>query len=103
MEILVLIAVLWVMLAFIFRYLKKQRLMKKYGNEDIVRKIMKKMIWQSQSPEQLIDSLGRPMDIDQKVLKTKIKEVWKYHRKGKNRYALKVILENNVVVGWDKK
>lgn len=48
-----------------------------------------------------MDSLGRPLDIDQKVLKTK--EVWKYNQTGKGRYALRITLENGEVVGWDQK
>lgn len=40
---------------------------------------------------------------DQKVLKTKTKEVWKYKPTGKNRYALKITLEDDEVIGWDQK
>ncbi len=82
---------------------RRAQLMEKYGDEKIVDMIMKKQFWQGQTTEQLLDSLGRPLDVDQKVLKTKIKEIWKYHETGKNRYALKIILENNEVVGWDQK
>ena len=64
---------------------------------------MKKHFWQGQTEEQLLDSLGKPKDIDQKVLKTKTKEIWKYNETGKNRYALKITLENGKVVGWDQK
>lgn len=77
--------------------------MKKYNNEEIVDLIMSKSFWQGQTEEQLIDSLGKPLDIDQKVLKTKTKETWKYDQTAKNRYDLKVILENGLVVGWDQK
>ena len=77
--------------------------MKKYRNTTLVDKIMQGMFWQGQPASQLIDSLGKPLDIDQKVLKTKTKEVWKYNETGKNRYALKITLENGEVVGWDKK
>jgi hypothetical protein len=61
------------------------------------------MFWQGQTQEQLLDSLGRPADTDTKVLKTKTKEIWKYNRVGKNRFGLRVTVENGVVVGWDKK
>lgn len=61
------------------------------------------MFWTSQTQEQSLDSLGRPEDIDQKVLKTKVKEVWKYHRTGLGRYALRITLEDGVVAGWDQK
>lgn len=101
----------WVLLAvivvgFAAYYKNKQKrelLMKKYGDAQLVDKIMQGMFWQGQSKGQLIDSIGRPLDVDQKVLKTKTKETWKYNSTGKNRYALKIILEDGVVVGWDKK
>jgi hypothetical protein len=37
------------------------------------------------------------------VLKTKTKEIWKYREIKKGQYALKVTLEENMVVGWDMK
>ncbi len=77
--------------------------MQKYGDEKLVDRLMKGMFWQGQLKGELIDSIGKPLDIDQKVLKTKTKEVWKYNKTGKNRYGLKVTLENGEVVGWDKK
>jgi len=91
----------------IFNYYKtkarRERLIKKYGDKNLVEKLMKRSFWQGQTEGQLIDSLGKPLDIDQKVMKTKTKEVWKYKETGKNRYALKIILENGKVVGWDQK
>jgi len=75
----------------------------KYKDAAIVEKLMQKTIWQGESSEQLIDSLGRPLDIDTKVMKTKTKEVWKYDQRGVNRYGLRITLENGVIVGWDKK
>lgn len=82
---------------------KRERLMKKYNNAELVDQLMQGMFWQGQSKEQLIDSIGHPLDIDQKVLKTKTKETWKYNSTGKNRYGLRIILENGLVIGWDKK
>ncbi|EPQ8526777.1 DUF2845 domain-containing protein [Vibrio vulnificus] len=82
---------------------KRQRLMTKYGNPEVVDRLMKKTIWEGQTEEQLIDYLGKPLDVDQKVLKTKVKETWKYDKAGKNRYNLRIIVENGFVVGWDKK
>lgn len=85
---------------------KKQRLAylrEKYSDEDLVQKIFGGYFWQGQSEEQLIDALGEPEAIDKKVLKTKKKEVWKYNHQGANRYNLRITLENNLVVGWDKK
>jgi uncharacterized membrane protein len=101
----------WVVLVIIalvvlFHYLdkwKRERLMEKYHDAELVDKLMQGLYWQGQTEEQLTDSLGTPSDVDQKVLKTKTKEIWKYDETGKNRYALKITLENGVVVGWDQK
>lgn len=84
---------------------KKRRaaLMLKYGDERIVDMIMSRTMWQGQTPEQLLDALGRPVDIDQRVMKTKTKEVWKYRQTGRGRFALRVTLENDRVIGWDQK
>ena len=92
---------------FTARYLtnkaKRKLLMNKYRDKELVDAIMKKTAWVGQTAEQLIDSFGKPQDIDQKVLKTKKKEIWKYQHKGGNRYGLRVILENDIVAGWEEK
>lgn len=82
---------------------KRVRLMMKYKDDELVESLMGESFWQGQTEDQLRDSLGEPLDIDQRVLKTKVKEVWKYEQTGKNRYSLKITLENGVVVGWDQK
>ena len=82
---------------------KRVRLMMKYKNDALVESLMQELFWRGQTADQLRDSLGEPLDIDQKVLKTKLKEVWKYQELGKNRYALKITLDDGVVVGWDQK
>ena len=75
----------------------------KYGHSKVAEDILNQVIWTGESGEQLRDSLGRPIDIDQKVLKTKKKEVWKYAQTGTNRFGLRITLDNDVVVGWDEK
>ena len=84
---------------------KKRRdaLMLKYDDAELVVALMDERFWQGQSSEQLLDSLGIPQDIDQKILKTKKKEVWKYNHQGGNRYGLRITLDNDLVVGWDQK
>jgi len=77
--------------------------MQKYGDAEVVDKIIRRMFWQGQTSGQLLDSLGQPLDTDERVLKTKTKETWKYNKVGKNRFALRIILENDIVVGWDQK
>jgi hypothetical protein len=78
-------------------------LMGKYGDPIIVDRIMRHNFWQGQTAAQLEDSLGQPYAKDDKCLKTFKREVWKYNRTGKNRYALRITLENDIVAGWDQK
>lgn len=78
-------------------------LREKYKDETLVDRILSGEFWQGQTAEQLRDTLGTPLDTDSDVLKTKIKEVWKYRQFGVNRYGLRIKLENDVVVGWEEK
>lgn len=84
---------------------KKRRasLLEKYNDSSVVEDIMARSVWVDQTSEQLLDSLGEPVDIDEKVLKTKKKEIWKYTHKGGNRYGLRITLDNDIVVGWEDK
>lgn len=106
MEFVILFAIILVITMVVNNYLKKkrrERLMAKYGNADTVDKIMRRMFWQGQTSAQLVDSIGRPIDIDIKILKTKSKEIWKYNQTGKGRFGLRITVEDGEVVGWDKK
>ncbi|ROR18506.1 hypothetical protein EC845_3480 [Comamonas sp. BIGb0124] len=91
----------------LYKYNKKHKrltyLRGKYKDETTVQKIYAGYFWEGQTAEQLLDSLGRPESVDNKLLKTKIKEVWKYNRQGVNRYGLRITVENGHVAGWDKK
>lgn len=106
MELILIVAAV-VIISIVFNVAQNKRrrakLMSKYGDSKIVDKIMRKMMWQGQTEGQLIDSLGKPSDIDQRVMKSKVRETWKYHRQGKNRYGLRITIENGQVVGWDQK
>lgn len=82
---------------------RRKHLIERYGNPEIADRIMKAQIWRGQTAEQLRESLGKPADIDQTVLKTKTKEVWKYQPTGRRSYAVKVTLDDGVVVGWEDK
>jgi len=44
--------------------------------------------------------LGRPVEIDHMVYKFKTKQTWKYNRTGKNRFKVRIFLEDGTVVGW---
>ncbi|RUR71291.1 DUF2845 domain-containing protein [Variovorax guangxiensis] len=82
---------------------RRAALLEKYGDPEIVEGIMSCRFWQGQTEEQLNDSLGRPADVESRVMKTKHRQIWKYHPAGKNRYLLRVTLENGAVVGWEQK
>lgn len=82
---------------------RREELMAKYNDAALVEKLMERTFWQGQTSGQLLDSLGNPEDIDEKVLKTKKKEIWKYNHQGGNRYGLRITLDNDVVIGWDQK
>ena len=83
-----------------FRY---SILIKKYNDEQLARKIMRRTLWKGQTAEQVIDAIGKPKDIEQKVLKIKNKEIWKYFSSERRRYGLRITLNDEIVVGWDKK
>jgi hypothetical protein len=89
------------------KHIKKQKrlgyLRGKYRDEVVVQKIYEGYFWHGQTEEQLVDSLGHPAAIDNKLLKTKTREVWKYHPSGTNRYRLRITVENGCVAGWDQK
>lgn len=78
-------------------------LLSKYGDQEVVDLIMRRSFWEGQSEEQLLDSLGPPHAVDKQLLKTKRKEIWKYHEVRKNQFQLRITVENGNVVGWDKK
>lgn len=82
---------------------RREYLIDKYQDLSLVEDLMNQCFWVEQTADQLIDSLGYPVDIDQKILKTKKKEVWKYSHQGGNRYRLRITLDNDHVVGWDQK
>ena len=75
----------------------------KYSDMAIAKQILTRTFWKGQTSEMLIDALGSPVTTDKKVLKTKTKETYKYRQTGKNRFALKIFLEDDVVTGWEQK
>lgn len=101
------ILVATVLLVWFYKYSQKQKrltyLRAKYNDEDVVQKIYAGHVWQGQSEEELRDSLGKPNAIDNKLLKTMTREIWKYHPSGINRYRLRITVDNGRVAGWDQK
>ena len=103
MEVLVVVALVAVGLIGLSVYVqneRRKRLMAKYGDALAVEKIMKKIIWQGMTTEQLVDSIGRPVVVDEKVYKTKTVLTFKYHRDGSRSFRTRVTVENGEVVGW---
>ncbi len=82
---------------------RRRHLVERYGDPEIARRIMRGILWQGETAEQLRESLGTPADTDQKVLKTKTKEIWKYRPTARNRFGLKVTLDDGIVAGWEQK
>lgn len=70
---------------------------------DIAGRIMREEIWEGATREMIQESLGDPVDTDEKVMKGKTRHTLKYDRTGRNKFGLRVTLENDVCVGWDDK
>ncbi|MFQ6346047.1 DNA translocase FtsK [Pseudomonas sp. R11F] len=83
--------------------LRTAYLSEKYADQRIVQAILDQKIWEGMTAAHLFDSAGEPEAIDQKYMKAKSREIWKYHHEGGNRFLLRVTLENGIVVGWDAK
>lgn len=94
-------AVVW------FKHVQRQKriqlLLGKYGDQEIVDRIMRGGLWQGQTAQQLVDSLGSPLNIDRKIMATRKREIWKYAQTGRGRYALRITLDNDVVIEIDQK
>ncbi len=75
-------------------------LMEKYHSAEIVEKIMRGEFWEGMTKDMLLDARGEPIDTDEQVFKSKVRETLKYGRMGRNRYGLRITLENDVVIGW---
>jgi hypothetical protein len=91
---------LWIVIVLFRRWRRRRILMEKYVDKQIVDAIMAQRVWQGMSKAMLIDSRGDPEDTDETVYKTKIKQTYKYGRTGKNRFRLRVYIEDGTVVGW---
>ena len=82
---------------------RTEQLLNKYRDEEIVSRILLRHFWQGQTAEQLVDSVGNPVSVDRKTLVSRKREIWKYNQRGRNRYGLRVTLDDDVVIGWDQK
>ena len=80
---------------------KRETLLEQFDDPAVVDDLMAQVIWQGETAEQVRLSLGEPIAIDAKALRTKQQEVWKYGHEGGNRYRLRITLDNERVVRWD--
>jgi hypothetical protein len=101
--VLIAIVVIWILVRALNRSGRRAALLARYGDKDVVEQIMRHEFWQGQTSEQLMDSLGPPVEMDENVLRKCVRRTWKYHKTGQNRFALRITLENDIVTGWDKK
>lgn len=79
---------------------RREDLVTSFGPE-VADRIVRREIWQGMSAEMLTKSRGTPSDIDEKVLKTGTQHIYKYTQSGASRYALRVTLDDGVVVDWN--
>jgi hypothetical protein len=77
-------------------------LVARYGQGD-AEKVWSQKLWIGAPLDAVVDMFGPPLDVDEKVLKTKTTRTYKYKSTGKNRYALRVYIENDAVTGWEDK
>jgi hypothetical protein len=69
---------------------RKADLLRKYGDADLVEKILNKSIWAGQTKDELLDALCHPAEVDSKLMKTRAREIWNYNQTGKNRFGLRI-------------
>ncbi len=82
-------------------YRRIRRIQTKYqATPDILADILDQVIWEGESEDQLLDSIGKPHDVQRLARKTKHKEIWKYGHEGGNRYRLRITLDDHVVASW---
>jgi hypothetical protein len=77
----------------------KSKLISLYG-KNITERIFNHKVWIGQTKNMLLESLGFPEEILNKVFKTKTKNTYKYDRIGPKKFATSIQLENDIVVGW---
>jgi hypothetical protein len=76
---------------------------RKYNGTPYVEDILNGLIRQGMTGEMVVDAWGHPEAVDRKVYKTKVKETWKYGPGPRRTFANKVVLENDIVVGWESR
>lgn len=100
---LLLVAVIYLLSAFLLRKARLALLKKRYENAEMAQTIIEGRIAQGMTPDMVIDAWGQPAAMEEQVMKTKTKREMKYDPKGRNRFGTRVYFENDVVIGWETK
>jgi hypothetical protein len=79
---------------------REGKLVDRFG-ADVAARVLRGEVWQGQTAEMLREALGEPAALDERVMKKKTRHVYKYGPQGGKRYALRVTLDDGVVVGWE--
>ena len=97
------IVVVGVVMRIVFRAMHHAVLLAKFGDAAAAEKIIDGKIWQGMTAAQLTEVMGTPLKVDQRVLKTKTVEIWKYGEITKNQFQWRITLEDGVVTVWEQK
>lgn len=68
---------------------------------DVAERLVAKELWVGETEEQVLFSFGKPAAVEESVLKTKTKRVFKYDPQPRG-FGLKIRFDNGKVVGWDR-
>lgn len=89
------------------QYLARQQyLLNKFDDPVLVQRIFNRSIQLGDSRDVILEAFGPPISVDSDILKTSIKETFKYKKGNENRqdqYSIQIKLENGYVVGWEDK
>lgn len=69
--------------------------------EHAARGIIAGKYWQGATFEMVREALGAPVDVKERVYKSKTDTTWLYQQLSPQRFGLKIHFENGEVVGWD--
>ena len=79
-------------------------LMRRHGcDEATAQRITLGEVWEGMTEAMLIDARGLPVSRDQRNIKGRIRETWKYNQTGRGRFATRIIVNDGRVIGWDVK
>jgi hypothetical protein len=79
---------------------RREALFSKYGNDQVVQDIIDGVVRQGMTLGMVLDSWGNPAAVDEKVYRTKTKQILKYHPGPRRTFASRVTVEDGIVVGW---